>query len=148
MGEDVVYWMTLPLRRYADFSGRSRRKEYWMFAIIHMLVLVLIGTAMLLSGAIQGGEGGAGPTNDLPLLLISLIFLVILVLLIPSLAVQVRRFHDQDRTGWHILLNFIPYIGSLIVLVLLCLPGTPGPNAYGPDPRDPYGTSDADPVIP
>ena len=57
--------------------------------------------------------------------------------IIPSIAVQVRRFHDQDRSGWMILLGFIPYVGSIIVFVFMCLSGTRGPNRYGPDPLDP-----------
>lgn len=57
---------------------------------------------------------------------------------IPGLAVQVRRFHDQDKSGWFILLGFIPYIGGLILFVFMCLEGTRGPNRFGPDPKDPY----------
>jgi uncharacterized membrane protein YhaH (DUF805 family) len=56
---------------------------------------------------------------------------------IPSLAVQVRRFHDQDKSGWFILLNFVPYVGGLIVFVFMCLEGTRGPNRFGADPKDP-----------
>ena len=61
--------------------------------------------------------------------------LFLLAIFIPSLAVQVRRFHDQGRSGWFVLLNFIPFIGTLIVLVFMCLDGTDGPNEYGPDPK-------------
>ena len=56
---------------------------------------------------------------------------------IPALAVQVRRFHDQDKSGWMVLLAFIPFIGGLIVLVFMCLEGTRGGNRFGPDPKDP-----------
>lgn len=59
----------------------------------------------------------------------------VLASLIPAIAVQVRRFHDQDRSGWFVLLNFIPYIGGIVVLVFMCLEGTKGPNRYGPDPK-------------
>ena len=52
----------------------------------------------------------------------------------PAIAVQVRRFHDQDKSGWFVLLGLIPYVGGLIVLVFMCLPGTPGPNRFGPRP--------------
>lgn len=63
-----------------------------------------------------------------------IIFLILILgLLIPSLAVQVRRFHDQDKSGWFILLNFIPLVGGLIVLVMFCIDGTKGPNRFGPD---------------
>jgi uncharacterized membrane protein YhaH (DUF805 family) len=57
--------------------------------------------------------------------------------IIPYLAVHVRRFHDQDRSGWFYLLAFIPYVGSLVVLVFMCLRGTHGPNRFGEDPLDP-----------
>jgi uncharacterized membrane protein YhaH (DUF805 family) len=63
-----------------------------------------------------------------------LLVIYALAILVPSLAVQVRRFHDQDKSGWFILLGFIPAVGGLIVLVFMCLPGTPGSNQYGPDP--------------
>ena len=56
--------------------------------------------------------------------------------IIPAIAVQVRRFHDQDKSGWFVLLNFIPIIGGLIVLVMMFLDGTPGPNRFGPDPKN------------
>lgn len=71
------------------------------------------------------------------LLLIVLIVLgiTLLAIVIPSLAVQVRRFHDLDKSGWFILLNFIPYIGSIIVLVFMCMDGTRGPNRFGDDPK-------------
>jgi uncharacterized membrane protein YhaH (DUF805 family) len=55
-------------------------------------------------------------------------------LVIPNIAVQVRRLHDQDRSGWMILLFFIPYLGGLIAIIMMCIPGTRGPNRFGPDP--------------
>jgi uncharacterized membrane protein YhaH (DUF805 family) len=64
--------------------------------------------------------------------------LLIVAIIIPSLAVQVRRFHDQDKSGWFVLIGFIPFVGSLIVFVFMCLAGTDGPNRFGPDPKDPH----------
>lgn len=118
-------YMLMPLKRYADFSGRSRRKEYWMFllgVVIAAVVLVIIEGMLGMAGSIAGAYG--------PL---SLLFIV--AIFIPSLAVQVRRFHDQDKSGWFVLLGFIPLLGGLIVLVFMCLEGTRGPNSYGPDPK-------------
>jgi uncharacterized membrane protein YhaH (DUF805 family) len=60
---------------------------------------------------------------------------------IPTIAVQVRRFHDQDRSGWMVLLALIPYLGGLIVLIFMCLEGTRGANRFGLDPRDPYNVN-------
>ncbi|MCZ8136100.1 MAG: DUF805 domain-containing protein [Porphyrobacter sp.] len=127
-------YMIMPLKRYADFSGRSRRKEYWMFVLFQMLLLVPI---MLL--AILLGSPSDDPTT--PFGSIAVLFVVVvyfLVFLIPGIAVQVRRFHDQDKSGWFILLGFIPYVGGIILFVFMCLEGTRGPNRFGPDPKDPY----------
>ena len=117
-------WMIMPLQRYADFSGRSRRKEYWMFLLGVVLVAVVLG---VIEGVL-GLSGMIGPYGPLSTLLL-------LGILIPSIAVQVRRFHDQDKSGWFVLLGFIPLVGGLIVLVFMCLEGTRGENQYGPDPK-------------
>lgn len=120
-------WALLPLKRYADFSGRSRRKEYWMFilgVIVVAIVLSIIESILGLNGMVGGVYG--------PLTLI-----LVLALLIPGIAVQVRRFHDQDKSGWFVLLSLIPFVGGLIVLVFMCLEGTKGPNRFGEDPKDP-----------
>ena len=70
------------------------------------------------------------------IIIFALIGLYSLFVLIPSIAVQVRRFHDQDKSGWFVLINFVPYIGGIIVLVFMLLEGTRGPNKYGPDPKE------------
>jgi len=125
----VIEWMTMPLKRYADFQGRSRRKEYWFFVLFIIIVAVVLGLVEGILG-MSGTVGGAyGP--------LTLIFL--LAIIVPSIAVQVRRFHDQDKSGWFVLLGLIPFIGGLIVLVFMFLEGTRGPNRFGPDPKDPGG---------
>ena len=124
-------WMLMPLRRYADFSGRSRRKEYWMFIlgmIIAVVALSIVEGILGLSGMVGGVYG--------PLTTIALLGLII-----PGIAVQVRRFHDQDKSGWFVLLGLIPFVGGLIVLVFMCLEGTKGPNRFGADPKDPAGAA-------
>ena len=131
-------WMIMPLRRYADFNGRSRRMEYWMFTLGYILLLLAIVMLSFGIGGLFGdptGELGAG-------IMVTLIGITVLGLFIPSLAVQVRRMHDQDKSGWFILLGFIPYIGGLIMLVFMCIEGTQGPNQYGPDPKDPNWDAD------
>lgn len=126
----------MPLRRYFDFSGRSRRQEYWMFvlfqalAMIALLIVMGIGIAMGEAGnAKSGGEPGALFTIGLVLL-----FLFWLVMIIPTVAVVVRRLHDQDLSGWFYLLNFVP-LGGLVVFVFMCIDGTAGENRFGPDPK-------------
>lgn len=111
-------WMLMPLHRYADFSGRSRRKEYWMFALA---VIIAYAVAVGIDSMI--GTGGI------------LVGITALGLIVPSIAVAVRRFHDQDKSGWFVLLNFIPLVGGIIVLVFMCLEGTKGDNNYGADPK-------------
>ena len=149
-------WMLMPLKRYAEFSGRSRRKEYWMY----VLFLVIVGFVL---GFIEGAVGLAqtvGPYGPLSAILA-------LGTLVPSIAVGVRRLHDTERTGWWIALPLLPYALSvvmlisgnlamagtimmvagvlgLVVLVFMCLDGTKGPNKYGPDPK---GGVDADKVF-
>jgi len=129
-------WMTLPLKRYADFSGRSRRLEYWMYTLF--LVLVTFASIILAVSISVAVAGGNSKSATAPLLLVALIgffFLAYLAVLVPTLAVQVRRFHDQDLSGWFVLLGFIPYLGALIMLIFMCIDGTPGPNRFGPDPK-------------
>ena len=124
-------WMFLPFKRYAEFSGRSRRKEYWMFILFNSIVIMVLVSVMLFSLV---GSGG-GEDFEPGLLMIVPLALYSLATFIPNLAVQVRRFHDQDKSGWLVLLNLIPYLGSLIVLIFMLLDGTSGPNQYGPDPK-------------
>ena len=127
-------WMFMPYRRYADFSGRSRRKEYWMFFLFVMIVYAVI----LIAG---GGFGSLEEPGALFSGLTGILFLLfVLVSFIPSIAVQVRRLHDQNRTGWWILIGFVPLVGGLILLVFMLLDGTPGENDYGPDPKGREGT--------
>lgn len=124
-------WMLLPLKRYADFSGRSRRREYWMYALLQTIVL---GLLVILIGA--GAAGDGGEPGALFYLGMGLVVLWILGTSVPSVAVGVRRFHDQDKSGWLYLLSFIPYVGGIILLVFMCIDGTRGPNRFGSDPKD------------
>ena len=124
-------WMLMPLKRYADFNGRSCRQEYWMFLLFQILVIVLFG---ILFGVLVG-FGGRPEDNPLfiPLIILFLIAAAGLFI-IPSISLTVRRFHDQDKSGWFYLLNFIPSVGGIIVLVFMCIKGTEGPNRFGDDP--------------
>jgi len=136
-GGTQMEWMIMPYRRYADFSGRSGRREYWMFFLFYMIVCVVVGGpaigALMIATAMHRGL-------DSPLLWVGLAVLTLFAVIsfIPYIAVHVRRFHDQDKSGWLLLLSFVPYVGSLIVLIFMMLEGTRGPNRFGPDPRDPY----------
>lgn len=128
-------WMLMPYRRYADFSGRSRRMEYWMFSLFQFLVLCAFFLLIFIGGYSIDEYGGSGELGALGY--VGIIGLVIFALgsFIPSLAVTVRRLHDQDKSGWWILIQFVPYIGGLIMLVLMFIDGTRGENRFGPDPK-------------
>lgn len=133
-------WMLLPLKRYTQFSGRARPKEFWMFFLFLIICIVLLSFVEAALGlntserwafregwsASAGFRNSAGPLTGL----------FLLAMLVPYLAVAVRRLHDTDRSGWYLLLGFIPFIGGLILLIFLVMGGTRGPNRFGPDPFD------------
>ena len=132
--------MFLPYKRYADFKGRSTRSEYWWFMLFFVGVIA-IGYAMM--GASGAFDPAFDPDTDAGALFYIAtlgIFVFVLASLVPAIAVEVRRYHDQDRSGWFWFVRFVPIVGGFIVLVFMCLPGTKGDNRYGPDPQDQYGT--------
>lgn len=142
-------WMILPFKRYAEFSGRSRRMEYWMFALLNFIVLFGILILMLGTGGAMGqlADLEAGEPSGLGALFsgFGLVFLAYaLIVFIPSIAVSIRRLHDRDMSGWwylgFVVGGLIPYIGfiiSIAFIVIMALPGTEGPNRFGPDPKNP-----------
>jgi uncharacterized membrane protein YhaH (DUF805 family) len=121
--------MVLPLKRYAEFEGRSRRKEYWMFVLLQLGIAAVAAAIGGLLASVMGEAGGMA--------VLLLVVLALLGLIVPSIAVTVRRLHDQDKSGWFYLLTFVPYIGGIIMIVLMCIEGTRGPNKYGADPKNP-----------
>jgi len=141
-------WMLLPLKRYAEFSGRSRRMEYWMFALLNVIVAFAVlavimggGFSMAQLAAAETAPAALGPLVWLGFGVLGLWWLAIIV---PSIAVTVRRLHDRDMSGWWYLgffiagfIPFINFISGIAFFVLMVLPGTPGPNRFGPDPKDP-----------
>jgi uncharacterized membrane protein YhaH (DUF805 family) len=131
--------MFQPLKKYADFAGRARRSEYWLFTLF--IILVEIAYFILL-GVLGGGGMGTGQMNGLGMGLTGLYLLFVLGILIPSIAVSFRRLHDTDRSAWWLLIAFLPFIGGLVLLVFTLLPGTNGPNKFGPDPKG-VSTGDA-----
>jgi uncharacterized membrane protein YhaH (DUF805 family) len=131
-----MHWMILPYKRMLDFQGRSARIEYWMFQLCVLLQLVAVVALIM---ALAPREDRAMPWASLPVLLLTVLAVVGgLAWLWAGLALTVRRFHDQDRSGWFVLLGAIPYVGGLISLVFMCMPGTVGPNRFGADPRNPH----------
>ena len=111
-------WCLEPLRKYAVFSGRARRKEYWLFILIVGLITFLVG--------LIDGLAGTSPVLGL---------LYSLAIIVPILAVMVRRLHDTGRSGWWWFIQLVPIIGSIIFLVFLVLDSQEGDNKYGPNPK-------------
>jgi uncharacterized membrane protein YhaH (DUF805 family) len=108
---------------YANFSGRASRSEYWYFALFVFIVVIALTIIDGFMGTLDVKSGHG---------LLSSIFS--LAILIPQLAVQVRRLHDVDKSGWWLLIYLIPIIGVIWMLVLYCIKGTEGENRFGPDP--------------
>lgn len=136
-------WMLMPYRRYADFSGRSRRMEYWMFTLFVAIVYSACAALMFVGGFSFSPDGNSEP-GVLFWLGAGLIGLFALGTLVPMVAVVVRRLHDRDMSGWWylgaVVAGMIPFVGiiaSIALLVVMCLEGTRGPNRFGPDPKDP-----------
>ena len=117
-------WYLKVLKQYADFGGRARRKEYWIFALLNIILAI---TATLLDNlfGITFGEIPYGP----------LYALYGLAVFIPALAVLVRRLHDTGNSGWMVLITLIPFIGAIWMLVLLVTDSEPGTNKWGPNPK-------------
>jgi uncharacterized membrane protein YhaH (DUF805 family) len=113
---------------YANFKGRARRKEYWMFVLFCFLfAIVAVILDNILGTTIEIGY------QSLPYGWIYSIYG--LALIIPSLAVLVRRLHDVGKSGGWFFIVLIPLIGSIWLLVLLCTEGNSGENVYGPSPK-------------
>jgi uncharacterized membrane protein YhaH (DUF805 family) len=121
--------MLQPLRKYAEFTGRARRAEYWLYTLgLYVVIGVLAGLIM------ASNPAGAG-VNPVGSLLALLMLAVGLGTLVPSLAVGFRRLHDIDKSAWWLLIALVPLIGPIVLLVFTLLPGTAGPNRFGPDPK-------------
>lgn len=100
---------------YANFSGRARRQEYWMFSLISIVIYIVLSVFGLI------------PAIRIVFSILNLIFL--LGIMIPSIAVGVRRMHDVGKSGWYIII-------PVYSLILACMEGEKGPNQYGADPKN------------
>lgn len=118
--------------KYADFSGRATRSEYWYFYLFNFLVVMVYYIAlfaMLVSGSRDSSAAGY----------LSVMFIIYaLVMTIPSLAVTVRRLHDTGHSGWWIFLNLIPVIGSIVLFIWFITDSDPDTNEYGDNPKHEY----------
>ena len=127
-------WMFLPLKRYAEFSGRSRRMEYWMWMLFQVIIYFAVVVLMMIVG---GGAMMTGDSSSMlaaggaAIIILGLYFLWQLAVLIPSLAVTVRRLHDTNRSGWWILAPIVPYIIAFVSMFGAAASGTQGGLAAG-----------------
>jgi uncharacterized membrane protein YhaH (DUF805 family) len=106
------------LKKYAVFTGRARRKEYWMFFLFNIIISFVIGF-------IDGLVGTVG--------ILSIVYA--LGMLLPGLGVSIRRLHDTDRSGWWLFISLVPIVGFIVLLVFLVSDSQPGENKYGPNPK-------------
>ena len=111
-------WYLAVLKKYAVFEGRARRKEYWMFVLFNFIIAIVLSI-------VEGFVNASGIISGL----------YSLAVFIPSIAVLARRLHDTNRSGWWILIGFVPLIGFIVLLVFAVMEGTNGSNDYGSDPK-------------
>lgn len=123
-------WYLLVLKKYAVFSGRSRRKEYWFFVLFNIFATIALSIVDSFTGSYDP-ELGVG--------LLGLIYG--LAVLIPSIAVLVRRLHDTGRSAWWLLIGLIPLIGAIVLFVFMVLDGDEKDNQYGASPKLENGTT-------
>lgn len=120
------YFLDVVKNHYADFDGRARRSEYWYFTLFNVLGAIAILLVTMALGAISDILGMVGTLAYLA---------YALGLLIPGIAVAVRRLHDTGKSGWWMLIAFIPLAG-IVLLVFMCMDSDPGVNAFGPNPKE------------
>jgi len=117
-------WYVEALKKYAVFSGRSRRKEYWFFVLFNILASIVLAMVDSATGSFNP-ETGMGTLGTV----------YALAVLLPSIAVSVRRLHDTGRSGWWLLLGLVPVIGAIVLLVFMVQDSKPGENEYGANPK-------------
>jgi len=117
-------WYLEVLKKYAVFSGRARRKEYWYFFLFNVLITIVLLVIDGMTGTLVA-EAGIGLLGSI----------YALAVLIPALAVSVRRLHDTDRSGWWLLIMLVPLIGVIVILVFTVQDSKPGENQYGSNPK-------------
>ena len=117
--QDIIDSYTASLKKYAVFDGVAGRREFWTFFLVNLVAYLIFYVFMFVFAH-----------SVLALLVDLLFFALILGTLVPYYAVMARRLHDSGRSGWWVLIGFVPFIGGLILLVLLALETAQGPNKY------------------
>jgi len=118
-------WYIGALKKYADFGGRARRQEFWMFYLINCAIALVLELPMLASAFGRNGSGALSAPY----------YIYMLAVFIPMIAVTVRRLHDTNRSGGWYFIAFVPLVGFIVLIVFLATDGQHGENRYGPDPK-------------
>lgn len=118
-------WYITCWKKYVDFGGRARRREYWWFWLINVVIAWILAMIAVFT---------SNDTNLSPFYWVAVLFSLAIIL--PSLAVQIRRLHDVGKSGWWIFISLVPFIGSLWLLVLMLSDSQAGTNQYGPNPKE------------
>jgi uncharacterized membrane protein YhaH (DUF805 family) len=121
-------WYLMVWQRYADFNGRSRRKEYWMFTLFNVIIMGALEIVAFASFT-------STKSSIIGVIFGLAIAVYGLAALVPALACSVRRLHDIGMSGWLLLISLVPFLGGLALLVLFLMDSNPGPNQYGPNPK-------------
>jgi uncharacterized membrane protein YhaH (DUF805 family) len=141
-------WYLAVLKKYAVFDGRAQRMEFWVFHLINLLICATylffhkVTFSAITSYAFSDGAFPIAGTSVeitrgfVEFLLLFPLLLFLLMIVIPSFAVTVRRLHDTGRSGGWVLISVVPYIGYIVLLVVLISNSQPGANEYGPNPKD------------
>ena len=117
-------WYVVALRKYAVFQGRARRSEYWYFVLFNIIIGFVLGFMDVLMGTYDF-EVGMGLLGGL----------YSLVVLLPGIGVSVRRLHDIGRTGWWLLILFVPIVGAIVLIVFAIQDSESAVNKFGPNPK-------------
>ena len=132
---------TVVKQKYATFSGRASRSEFWWFQLFYWVVMLVVAFSAGVVSTVSNRQDGV-PGLIIALAVVGGLFAIAMFL--PALSVQVRRFHDRNMSGWWLLLLYVlsvvPYLGSvagIAMLVITVLKGDVGPNKFGPDPLRP-----------
>ena len=118
-------WYLKCWKQYADFSGRARRKEYWIFSLINYIIIFFLYILQIVM-----------IKSTLWLIFPIIFFLYAVAVFLPGLAVNIRRLHDIGKSGWWYLIYLIPIIGAIWLTVLMCLDSEPGENQWGENPKE------------
>ncbi len=123
----MKWYLKVVVDNYANFSGRARRKEYWMFALFNFIFSFLLSALAIVFRLAHNRTAG---------MIIGIIYSIYgLAIIIPSLAVTIRRLHDVGKSGWWLLINLVPITGNIFYLINMCTVGESKDNQYGPDPK-------------